>query len=109
MREKRPENHSLASRTQVVHTAADSRSRRWLPWKLVVVVLSLATLFALEALFLRFGPTISVSGDAVVVFVVLGLLVCVALVSELVWWLLFARSLAHLLIGRDTEDRKELP
>ena len=77
--------------------------RRWPSWKLVVVVLSLATLFALEALFSRFGPSISTSAYAVVI-VVLGVLVLVALVSELVSWLLFAKSLVHL-VGRDKGDR----
>jgi hypothetical protein len=56
---------------------------------------------------LRFGPSIPVSAYAVVI-VILGLLVLVALVSELLSWLLFAKSLAHLL-GRDKGDRKRLP
>jgi hypothetical protein len=107
MPEMRPETDSLASRTQVTHTAAELRWRRWPSWKLVVVVLGFATLFALEVLFLRFGPSIPVSAYAIVI-VILGLLVLVALVSELLSWLLFAKSLAHLL-GRDKGDRKRLP
>ncbi len=101
--EKRPENDSPASGA-LTAAAGDLHRRRRLPWKPVAVALGFAIVLALEVLFLRFGPSMSVSAYAVVL-VFLGLLVLVVLISELLSWLLFAQSLID--VARRTKRFKD--
>jgi membrane protein implicated in regulation of membrane protease activity len=86
--------------------AHESHQRLHRPrWKPIAVVLVLLTLFTLEALFLRFGPSLPITAYGVVL-ALLGLLVIVAVIAELVSWMLFAESLTRFMGRRSANEKR---
>ena len=82
------------------------RSRRGGALKLVAVALGIAAVFGLEYLFLLFAPSVTMSAK-LAVYIFLGVLVVIVLLSDLVSWALFACSLARLFRGDRRSNGEE--
>ena len=82
------------------------RRRRGRALKLVALTLGLVTVFGLEYLFLLLAPSVTMSAK-LAVYIFLGVLVGVVLLSDLVSWALFAGSLARLFRGDRRSNGEE--